>query len=103
MEKKEMLKDAIKNFGGYTQKQNEVLGALIDIAVDGIVSIKPDILCELTSMKRSTVYFALNTFQKDGLIVRDAQKQGAFKFQQKKIDNFIKMQNNINKLKTNKS
>ena len=29
MEKKEMLKDAIKNFGGYTPKQNEVLGVLI--------------------------------------------------------------------------
>lgn len=98
-----MLKDAIKNFGGYTPKQNEVLGALIDIAVNGIVSIKPDILCELTNMKRSTVYFALNTFQKDGLIVKDAQKQGVFKFQQKKINNFIEMQNNINRLKTNKS
>lgn len=98
-----MLKDAIKNFGGYTPKQNEVLGALIDIAVNGIVSIKPDILCELTNMKRSTVYFALNTFQKDGLIVKDVQKQGVFKFQQKKINNFIEMQNNINRLKTNKS
>ena len=98
-----MLKDAIKNFGGYTPKQNEILGTLVDIAVDGIVSIKPDILCELTNMKRSTVYFALNTFQKDGLIVRDTQKHGTFKFQQKKIDNFIKMQNNINRLKTNKS
>ena len=98
-----MLKDAIKNFGGYTAKQNEVANALIDIAVDGIVSIKPDILCELTNMKRSTVYFALSAFQRDGLIIKDAQKQGAFRFQQQKIDNFIKMQNNVNKLKANKS
>lgn len=98
-----MLKDAIKNFGGYTTKQIEVANTLIDIAVDGIVSIKPDILCELTNMKRSTVYFALNTFQRDGLIIKDAQKQGAFRFQQQKIDTFIKMQNNVNKLKTNKS
>ena len=98
-----MLKDAIKNFGGYTTKQNEVVNTLIDLAVDGIVSIKPDLLCELTNMKRSTVYFALSAFQKDGLIIKDAQKQGAFRFQKEKIDNFIKMQNNINKLKTNKS
>lgn len=98
-----MLKDAIKNFGGYTTKQIEVANTLIDIAVDGIVSIKPDILCELTNMKRSTVYFALNAFQRDGLIIKDVQKQGAFRFQQQKIDTFIKMQNNVNKLKTNKS
>lgn len=98
-----MLKDAIKNFGGYTTKQNEVLNTLIDLAVDGIVSIKPDVLCELTDMKRSTVYFALRAFQKDGLIIKDAQQQGAFEFQKERIDNFLKMQNNINKLKTNKS
>lgn len=103
MKKKEMLKDAIKNFGGYATKQNEVVNTLIDIAVDGIVSIKPDVLCEFMNMKRSTVYFALNAFQKDGLIIKDAQKQGAFVFQKDKMDNFIKMQNNINKLKTNKS
>jgi len=97
-----MLKDAIKNFAGYTTKQNDVIDIFIDIAVDGVIGIKPDVLCELTDMKRSTVYFALRAFQKDGLIIKDVQQQGAFKFQKEKIDNFMKMQSNINKLKAKK-
>ncbi len=69
MENQEVIKEAIKNFSNYSSKQNDVICALIDISVDQIISIKVDVLCEITNLKRSTIYFALKAFQKDGLIL----------------------------------
>jgi len=99
MEKKKMLKEAIKNFGGYSSKHCMVANALIDLSIDNPIILKVDLLCKITSLKRSTVYSALKEFQKTDLIVKEKQRQGAIQFQSKKIDYFIQMQTNLNKIK----
>lgn len=94
-----MVKEAIKNFGNYSLKQYDVISALIDISVNQTISIKVDVLCEITHLKRSTVYFALKAFQKDELIIKDKKKHSLYKFNQERLDDLIKMQIKIESLK----
>lgn len=98
MKREQMLKEAIKNFGGYSPKHCAVANALIDISIDKPITIKVDLLCEVTNLKRSTVYFALKEFKKNGLISKEPCRQGALMFQSEKINYYIEMQVNLNKL-----
>jgi predicted transcriptional regulator len=98
MDKISLLKEGIKNFSGLTTKHCEVVNALIDISIDQPITIKIDVLCDVTGLKRSTVFFAIKELQKKGIIHKEPKRQGAIHFQSKKIKYYTEMQNNLSKI-----
>jgi predicted DNA-binding transcriptional regulator len=91
MNNKKILKDAIETSGRYSANHIKVFSTLVDCAVDDKVFLPVKEIQKKTNMKRSSVYFALNNFQKDGLLVQDKTQMGAFVFQQDKIDFLISL------------
>ena len=93
------LKDSVAASGRYSPNHIKVFNVLVDHAVDGKVFISVKDIQELSNMKRSSVYFALNSFQKDGLLIKDKTQMGAFVFQSEKINlfiaSYIKRKNNV--------
>ena len=88
-----LLKEAIKSLGRYSPNHIKVFCLLVDFAIDHKVFLPVKEIQERTGMKRSSVYFALNTFQKEGIIIKDQTEMGAFVFQQEKIDFLISLYN----------
>lgn len=88
-----LLKEAIKSLGRYSPNHIKVFCLLVDFAVDNKVFLSVKEIQEKTGMKRSSVYFALSTFQKEGIIIKDQSEMGAFVFQQDKIDFLISLYN----------
>ena len=95
MQDKILLKSAIKFFSGYSKKFCEVFDALIDISIDNKVKININCLCESSGMKKSTIYFAIQRFQKDGLIEKDNYRSGEILFKQDKLDYYISLLKNL--------
>jgi predicted transcriptional regulator len=91
MNNNKILKDAIETSGRYSANNIKVFETLADYAVDGKVFLSVKEIQKKTNMKRSSVYFALNNFQKDGLLVKDKTQMGAFVFQKEKIDFLISL------------
>jgi predicted transcriptional regulator len=85
------LKEAIKSLGHYSPNHIKVLCILADFAVNNKVFLTVKEIQERTEMKRSSVYFALNKFQTEGLIVKDKTEMGAYIFQQDKIDFLVSL------------
>ena len=94
----QMLKEAIKSLGRYSPNHVKVFCILADFAVNNKVFLAVKEIQEKTGMKRSSVYFALNTFQKEGLLVKDKREMGAFVFQQDKIDFLVSLYKKKNNL-----
>jgi len=88
---KNMLKEAISTSGRYSPNHIKVFGTLVDYSVDDKVFLPVKEIQEKTDMKRSSIYFALNNFQRDGLIVKDNSQMGAFVFQKEKTDFLISL------------
>ena len=98
MENKELLKKAIISFEEYTPSQSEVLNLLIDVAVGNIANAKVSFIESKTGVKAPTIYFALKTFLKDGLLNKDANKMNAFVFNQEKLDYIVQLYQNKQKV-----
>jgi Fe2+ or Zn2+ uptake regulation protein len=85
------LKEAVKSLGRYSPNHIKVFCTLADLAVNNKVFLSVKEIQEKTGMKRSSVYFALNTFQKEGILVKDKAEMGIFVFQQEKADFLISL------------
>ena len=83
-----MFRQAVEEYGKYTDNQSKVLCALVENAVDNLVYTPVAKLNKQTGVTRPTIYAALNVLQIDGIISKDINIKGAFKIQQEKI-NFI--------------
>ena len=91
MDSKKMLKKAIETSGRYSANHIKVFDTLVDYAVGDKVFLPVKEIQKKTNMKRSSIYFALNNFQKDGLLVKDKTQMGALVFQKDKIDFLISL------------
>jgi Fe2+ or Zn2+ uptake regulation protein len=91
MSNNKMLKEAVSTSGRYSPNHIKVFNILVDHSVDNKVFLPVKEIQEKSDMKRSSVYFALNSFQKDGLIIKDKSQMGAFVFQEDKIDFLISL------------
>lgn len=83
---KKLLKEAVGASGRYSPNHIKVFNVLVDHAVDDKVFLPVKDIQDISNMKRSSVYFALNNFQKDGILVKDKTQMGAFVFQKDKIE-----------------
>jgi len=89
-EEKQMLYQAVTDYGKYTDNQNKVLCALVDNAIDDIVYVSVSKLHKQTGVLKPTIYAALNVLQIDGIIEKDQCSKGLFKIIQEKINFIIK-------------
>jgi Fe2+ or Zn2+ uptake regulation protein len=87
---KNMLYQAITEYGKYTDNQNKVLCALVDNAVDNLVYVSVTKFHKQTKVLKPTIYAALNVLQIDGIIEKDQNNKGLFKISQDKINFIIK-------------
>jgi predicted transcriptional regulator len=85
MENKKILKDAVAKLGKYSPNHIKVFNVLVDHSVEGKVFLPVKEIQEISNMKRSSIYFALNSLQNDGIIAKDKTQMGAFVFQEDKI------------------
>lgn len=83
-----MFKQAVEEYGKYTDNQSKVLCALVENAVDNLVYTPVVKLNKQTGVLRPSIYAALKALQLDGVISKDITIKGAFQIQQEKI-NFI--------------
>ena len=94
-----ILKEAVAISGRYSPNHIKVFNVLMDYAVDGKIVLPVKDIQELSNMKRSSVYFALNSFQKDGLLVKDKRQMGAFVLQKDQMDflvaSYMKRKNRV--------
>ena len=79
------IKEAISESGVYSPNQCKIMNVLLSISTNNIAQANVQFLEEKTGVKKSTIYFALKIFQKDGLIIKN-QQLGGFEIQQSKID-----------------
>jgi hypothetical protein len=68
MKNKELLMKAIDNYDIYVATQKITLKALIDLAIDGIVTISPTALSKLIKIGRGVIYHNLRIFEEDSFI-----------------------------------
>jgi Fe2+ or Zn2+ uptake regulation protein len=78
MKNKEELKKAIRAFGEYTPSQWIILDLFLDIEIEHKVHATAKYIAEEMQIKTPTIYFALNLFLKDGLILKDAGVSKAY-------------------------
>lgn len=86
MTSKKLLKEAVSASGKYSSNHIKVFNILVDHAVDDKVFLPVKDIQNISNMKRSSIYFALNNFQKDGILIKDKTQMGAFVFQKEKIE-----------------
>lgn len=91
MSSKNILKEAIATSGRYSPNHIKVFNILVDHAVDNKVFLPVKDIQNISNMKRSSVYFALNNFQKDGILIKDKTQMGALVFQQDKIEFLVSL------------
>lgn len=90
MEKKEVLKEAIRSLGRYTDKQCIVFDALLDKSVDSITHFSINNMSKITNVTRPTIYNTLKTFQKDGILSEEGNI-GTYKFQTETLDIMVNL------------
>ncbi|WPX99820.1 hypothetical protein Megpolyxen_01725 (plasmid) [Candidatus Megaera polyxenophila] len=95
MQDKVLLKSAIMHFSGYSKKFREVFDALIDISINNKVRININSLSLSSGMKKSTIYFAIQRFQKDGLIEKNDRRSSEIFFKQDKLDYYLALLKNL--------
>jgi len=89
-EEKEMLYQAVADYGKYTDNQNKVLCALVENSLDNLVYVSVTKINKQTEVTRPTIYATLNVLQIDGIITKDVNNKGLFKISQDKIDFFVR-------------
>lgn len=75
IDNKELLLKAIEDYEPYTNSQKKLLTALIDIAIDGSVTISVLSLSKLIGFTRAMVYIALAGLENDKAIRKINTKQ----------------------------
>lgn len=85
MENKELVKKAIDKYDAYSKSQRDVLKLFVDVSINYCVHASVKYISEQTDLKKSTIYFAINLFLKDGVIHRDSGTSKALILSKSKI------------------
>lgn len=75
MKNKELLIRAIDNYDIYVETQRLTLKVLIDIAINGIVTISPTALSKLLKIGRGVIYHNLRLLEEDGFIKKTGKSR----------------------------
>jgi Fe2+ or Zn2+ uptake regulation protein len=89
-ENKQMLKEAFKALGRYTDKQCKVFDALVDISVNDITYFSINNMSKKINITRPTIYNTLKVFQKDGILFEQG-KIGTYKFHQDTLNLVVEL------------
>jgi len=87
---KQMLKEAFKALGRYTDKQCKVFDALVDISVNDITYFSINNMSKKINITRPTIYNTLKVFQKDGILFEQG-KIGTYKFHQDTLNLVVEL------------
>src|SRR5690606_26739218 len=68
MKNKELLMKAIDHYDVYVATQRLTLKVLVDLAIDGIVTVSPTALSKLIKIGRGVIYHNLRILEEDGFI-----------------------------------
>ena len=91
MEDKNLIKKAIDKYDVYSPSQREILKLFIDISINNLIEASVKYISERTQLKKSTVYFAINLFLKDGFIQRDIGASKALVLSENKINYIVEI------------
>jgi len=91
MEDKNLIKKAIDKYDVYSPSQREILKLFIDISINNLIEASVRYISERTQLKKSTVYFAINLFLKDGFIQRDIGASKALVLSENKINYIVEI------------
>ena len=89
-ENKQILKEAFKALGRYTDKQCKVFDALVDISVNDITYFSINNMSKKINITRPTIYNTLKVFQKDGILFEQG-KIGTYKFHQDTLNLVVEL------------
>jgi Fe2+ or Zn2+ uptake regulation protein len=87
---KQMLKEAFKALGRYTDKQCKVFDALVDISVNDTTYFSINNMSKKINITRPTIYNTLKVFQKDGILFEQG-KIGTYKFHQDTLNLVVEL------------
>jgi len=68
MKNKELLIRAVDNYDPYVESQRLTLKALIDISINGIITISPTALSKLLKIGRGVIYYNLRLLEEDSFV-----------------------------------
>lgn len=89
MEDKNLIKKAIDKYDIYSPSQRDILKLFIDISIDNLIQASVKYISEKTHLKKSTIYFAINLFLKDGLLQRDIGASKALLLSENKLNYIV--------------
>jgi DNA-binding IscR family transcriptional regulator len=92
---KTLLKKAVKNFSGYSEKFCEVFDILLDLSVNNELVVKSQFIIQNYNIKKSTLYFAIQRFKKDNLLDKEKGKSGKIIFNADKLDYYLSFIKNL--------
>ena len=92
---KTLLKKAVKNFSGYSEKFCEVFEILLDLSVNNELVVKSQFIIQNYNIKKSTLYFAIQRFKKDNLLDKEKGKSGKIIFNADKLDYYLSFIKNL--------
>ena len=95
MHDKTLLKKAVKNFSGYSEKFCEVFDVLLDLSVNNELVVKSQFIIQNYNIKKSTLYFAIQRFKKDNLLDKEKGKSGKIIFNANKLDYYLSFIKNL--------
>lgn len=95
MHDKTLLKKAVKNFSGYSEKFCEVFDVLLDLSVNNELVVKSQFIIQNYNIKKSTLYFAIQRFKKDNLLDKEKGKSGKIIFNANKLDHYLSFIKNL--------
>jgi DNA-binding MarR family transcriptional regulator len=96
MKDKELLIRAVDNYDLYVESQRLTLKALIDIAINGLVTISPTALSKLLKIGRGVIYHNLHLLEKDGFIKKSGKSRKRatlYELNEIKLNEIIKIYN----------
>ena len=91
MEDKNLIKKAIDKYDVYSPSQRDILKLFIDISINNLIEASVKYISERTQLKKSTIYFAINLFLKDGFIQRDIGASKALVLSENKINYIVEI------------
>ena len=102
MKKREEYIEAVRNYSLYSNKQRNILAALIESAIQDIATISPRVLSEVTGATQPVVYKAIKRFIEDGIMESlntKTGKLGVFKIYTIKLDEIEEIHEKTKNLK----
>jgi Fe2+ or Zn2+ uptake regulation protein len=87
---KQMLKEAFKALGRYTDKQCKVFDALVDISVNDTTYFSINNMSKKINVTRPTIYNTLKVLEKDGILFEQG-KIGTYKFHQDTLNLVVEL------------